>query len=181
MEEMFDGFIEGSTKDSQSITSDWESLQERIEGVELREVKNVLSPSAGSLTELFRRDWELDDGTVDQVFQNILEPAQITGWHVHEITTDRIFVNIGNMKIALYDARTESNTYGLVNIFVIGQFRPGLLVIPPGIWHAVQNTGSSSAALINMVDKAYDYENPDHWRLPINTNKIPYSFKTTTK
>ena len=35
----------------------------------------------------------------------------------------------------------------------------------------------STALIVNMPDRAYDYENPDHWRLPPATTKIPYSFK----
>jgi dTDP-4-dehydrorhamnose 3,5-epimerase len=51
-----------------------------------------------------------------------------------------------------------------------------LVVVPPGVWHGVQNTGSVPGLLLNVVDRAYCYEEPDHWRLPADTANIPYRF-----
>jgi len=170
------GYINGSKKDKQSITADWMGLQKFIEGVQIREVKNVCKRQGGVLTELFRQDWGLDSGVVEQIFQNILQPGEYSGWHAHQFTTDRIFVNCGHMRIGLYDARAESPSFNLVNEFYIGMDRPALLIVPPGVWHAVHNNTSEAAALINMVDRAYQYEDPDHWRLPIDTPEIPYKF-----
>lgn len=171
------GGIPEMQKDTQSITSDWIALQPQIDGVQVREVKNVAKPRGGTLTEVFRKDWSLDAGVIDQVFQNILEPGQISGWHAHRVTTDRIFVNWGLIKIVLFDARKGSRTYGAVNTFQFGLIRPALVIVPPGIWHAVQNVTSTPSALINLVDHAYAYDDPDHWRLPIETDLVPYKFK----
>ena len=170
-----EGYIDGATKDTQSITADWLPFQKLIDGVQVREIKNVLTKGAGMLTEVFRRDWALDAGVVDQVFQNVLDPGQISGWHMHQRTTDRLFVNSGHFKIVLYDARTYSDTFDMVNTFLFGDSRRALVIIPPGVWHAVVNIGSTSAGLINLVDCAYSYEDPDHWRLPSDTDRIPYS------
>ena len=172
-----DGYIEGGKPDSQSITAEWEFLQDTIDGVKLREVRNVIKKQGGVLTEVYRNDWGLDAGEVGQIFQNLLNPRAISGWHVHRYTTDRIFINLGTMKVVLYDARADSDTFGQVNEFVLGQMRPGLLIVPPGVWHGVQNIGCELGALINIVDKAYEYEAPDHWRLPVDTDKIPYDFQ----
>lgn len=170
------GHLDNASKDIQSITSDWLNVQDLINGVCVREVKNVCKRNGGVLTELFRQDWGIENTSVDQVFQNILEPGDISGWHVHQYTTDRIFVNWGRLRIVLFDARTTSPTHGKINEFYFAIDRPALLVVPPGIWHAVQNNTSSSSALINIVDKAYEYSKPDHWRLPINTPEIPFKF-----
>lgn len=170
------GHIPGASKDNQSITADWLKLQGLIDGVQVREVKNVCKRQGGVLTELFRNDWGLDEGSVDQIFQNILQPGEYSGWHVHQFTTDRIFVNWGRMRIGLYDARTGSPSFGRANEFIFGTDRPALVIVPPGVWHAVHNNTGANAALINIVDKAYQYEAPDHWRLPIDTPEIPYKF-----
>ncbi|MDO9635444.1 MAG: hypothetical protein Q7I95_00660, partial [Thiobacillus sp.] len=45
------------------------------------------------------------------------------------------------------------------------------------VWHAVENITSAPALLINAVDKAYRYESPDHFRLPLETDQIPYRFR----
>lgn len=47
---------QGAVRDNQSITSDWQPLQDLIDGVVLREVKPVCKRSGGVLTEIYRRD-----------------------------------------------------------------------------------------------------------------------------
>jgi dTDP-4-dehydrorhamnose 3,5-epimerase len=49
-------------------------------------------------------------------------------------------------------------------------------VIPSGVWHGVQNLQATESRVLNLVDVAYEYEDPDHWRLPADTAEIPYSF-----
>jgi dTDP-4-dehydrorhamnose 3,5-epimerase len=170
-----DGWIEGAVRDRQSITADWMPQQELLSGVQVKEVRNVTGEGK-ALTEIFRRDWELDAGHVDQVFQVVLEPGRVSAWHTHQWTTDRLFVSRGLIKVALYDARKSSDTCGRINEFRCGVARPALIIVPPGVWHGVQNLAAEPACLINLVDRAYQYEDPDHWRLPWDTPMIPYSF-----
>jgi dTDP-4-dehydrorhamnose 3,5-epimerase len=151
-------------------------LQNLIAGVRVRAVRHV-PKSNGVLTEIYRSDWKLDDLDVAQVFQTELLPGAISGWHVHQHTTDRLFVTRGLMKIVLYDAREDSPTHGRINEFRHGTHRPALVLIPPGVWHAVQNYAAEPGALVNLVDRAYAYDDPDHWRLPLGTRLIPYSFQ----
>jgi len=167
--------LPGATKDEQSVTSDWTVLQEPIDGVQLVEVRNVIANS-GHTTEVLRREWFGGGVEIDQVFQVTLGPHGISAWHVHLDTTDRLFVNAGQVKIVLYDSRAGSATRGLVNEFRLGDRRPGLVVIPPGVWHGVQNLQATESRVLNLVDVAYEYEDPDHWRLPADTAEIPYSF-----
>jgi dTDP-4-dehydrorhamnose 3,5-epimerase len=169
------GFVEGCTKDERSIASDWEPLRELIEGVKVKEIKNVPKEN-GFLTEIFRADWGLDEGVISQVFQVNLFPGGITAWHAHQFATDKLFVSSGIMKVVLFDARSASPTHKLINEFRMGLVRPTLIVIPPGVWHGVQNLSKETGCLINLVDRAYAYEDPDHWRLPFDSKEIPYSF-----
>jgi dTDP-4-dehydrorhamnose 3,5-epimerase len=168
--------IAGAIKDPKSITAQWNpSSLSFIDGVFVKEVKNVIKNN-GHLTEIYRQDWELDDLAVAQIFQVSLNPHGISAWHAHEITTDRIFVNSGSIKVVLYDAREESPTYGQINEFRCGELRPMLIIVPPRVWHGVQNYTSEPAALLNIVDKAYQYDDPDHWRIPLDSPEIPYTF-----
>lgn len=167
------GYVAGARRDTQSVTRDWQSLQPLIDGVVVKEVRNV-PKNNGVLTEIWRQDWGLDGLPVGQVFQNLLEGHAVTSWHVHQATTDRIFVNHGLMKLVLYDGRRGSGSFGRINEFRIGLVRPALVVVPPGVWHLVQNLNATPSLLLNLVDRAYDYESPDHWRLPSDTAEIPY-------
>ncbi len=165
-----------ATKDKQSITADWVPFEtDLIDGVKVKEVKNVLKNN-GFLTEIYRNEWHLDEMPIGQIFQVTLIPGGLSAWHAHEITTDRLFVNQGTIRVVLYDGREDSATYGRINEFRVGLSRPMLIIVPPKVWHGVYNHGSSDACLLNIVDKPYVYEDPDHWRLPADTPEIPYRF-----
>lgn len=168
--------IDGAMKDRQTITARWTPSEQRlIDGVTVREVLNV--PKAnGYLTEMFRRDWGETGGVVDQVFQVVLDPGAISAWHAHANTTDRLFVSYGRARIVLYDGREDSPTRGAINEFRFGTIRPAMIHIPPRVWHGVQNVADGPAILINIVDRAYDYADPDHWRVPADSPEIPFTF-----
>jgi dTDP-4-dehydrorhamnose 3,5-epimerase len=174
------GALPGATRDRQSVMRDWQPQLHLIDGVIIKEVRNVAKDN-GIVTEMWRDDWDLPGSHVAQVFQASLEAGSISAWHVHRHATDRLFANHGLLKIALYDARAGSRSHGRVNVIRCGTARPLLVVVPPGVWHGVQNLGSTVALLVNMPDRAYRYESPDHWRLPHDTPEIPYSFTSIAR
>lgn len=168
--------LDGMESRAQSVTSEWELVdQPEIDGVVLREIRSVPT-SYGHLAEMWRADWKVDAGGVEQVFSSTIEPGAVTAWHAHGQTTDRLHVAFGQLLIVLYDGRRNSSTYGTVNTWRLGAVRRGLLVVPPGVWHGVKNESGQSALLLNAVDQAYAYEGPDHWSVPPDSPTIPYSF-----
>lgn len=170
------GLLPGAIKDPQSITGEWQFLKKTIHGVEVKEVRHVPKEN-GYLTEIWRSDWAVDSEPMDQVFQVMLKPGGVSAWHTHQITLDRLFVNHGVIKVVLFDARKDSPTHGMINVFRLGTIRPALVVVPAGVWHGLQNISNEPALVLNLVDKAYRYEDPDHWRLPTDTDQIPYRFE----
>jgi dTDP-4-dehydrorhamnose 3,5-epimerase len=164
-------------KNPQSVTPDWRFVDTpAIEGVATREVRHV-PVNTGYLTELVRTEWLPDNPRIDQVFQRVLDPGAISAWHRHAETTDRLFCSLGNILLVLYDGRPGSRTHGTVSEHRIGSLRPTLVVVPPGVWHGVKNVGLEPGVLINIVDRAYDYTDPDHWSIPWSEESgIPYRF-----
>lgn len=170
--------LPAAIKDQQNITKDWTpSKPGLIDGVLVREIKPVLT-AYGHLNEIFRAEWQPENNRVDQVFVSTFQTAGLSAWHAHEVTTDRLFVVAGQMRIVLYDSRRDSPTFGKLNEIKLGAQRPSLVVIPPKVWHGVQNYLDMPAVLLNAVDHAYCYENPDHYRLESDDPSIPYSFST---
>ena len=167
--------IEGAVKDGQLVTSEWRILQRRIDGVEAREVLHV-PRDHGVITEMYRSEWDPTGLPVTQVYQSRLLPGAIGAWSCHARSIDRLFVNQGYVKLVLYDGREDSETFGCVNEIHTGDARPAFVVIPTGVWHGLQNLGTSDALMVNLPTLAYDYENPDHYRLPWDTQSIPYSW-----
>ncbi|MBF5003507.1 cupin domain-containing protein [Diaphorobacter caeni] len=172
-----DEWLFSGCKDSQTTYADWSLARGvQIHGVQSKQITNVLTDD-GSLTEIYRKDWQLDDLPVEQIFQKIMSPGSVSAWHAHRRATDRLFCGYGRVKVVLYDARKHSPTQGLLTVHRLALERPTLLVVPPGIWHGVQTVSDSPAIVINAVDIAYSYEDPDHWRLPPDSPEIPYQFK----
>lgn len=149
-------------KDPQLVTSDWDPVNcPEIEGVRTKLIGNVLG-DRGYLTEIYRRDWQLDQAGVDQVFQKVMLPGDLSAWHAHKHTVDRLFCAYGRVKLVLFDGREGSRTQGRLAQYRLGTERPALIVIPPGVWHGVQALGQHASVLINIVDAAYSYEDPNH-------------------
>ena len=164
-------------KDKQSVTPEWDVVQALIDGVILREVRNVLG-SNSRLTEVFRPEWEPSRAPVAQVFQVLIYPGNTPDWNCHKQTLDRLFVGVGQIKLVLFDGREASPTYRRINEFNLGEARPGLVTIPPGVWHALQCRGPAGALVLNLPSHPYNYEDPDHYRLPGDTSEIPYTFRS---
>jgi dTDP-4-dehydrorhamnose 3,5-epimerase len=163
-------------KDPQLVSPDWNPVEPLgIDGVTAKQITNVLT-NDGYLTEIWRADWALDGGAIGQVFQRVIEPGGVSGWHAHGETVDRLFCAFGRVRLGLYDARQDSPTHGRSAQLRLGRERPALVIVPPGVWHAVANVGTEPAVFVNAVDHAYTYDDPDHYRVPIDSPQIPVAF-----
>jgi dTDP-4-dehydrorhamnose 3,5-epimerase len=161
------------TKDKPQIEPDWSFVDDvEICDLVLKRIDNVPTDD-GYLTEIWRRDWLLDEHDPEQVFQRLIEPGTCSGWHAHARSTDRLFCAFGRIKLGLFDGRLESPTHGAVAEIRIGIERPAMVVIPPGVWHGVRNLGSTAALYVNVTSPAYDYGDPDHFREPSDSRLIP--------
>ena len=169
------GEASAAAKDAAHITKDWVVDRQLIEGVRTREIRNVVTAN-GITTEVYRRDWEIVDGQVEQAIHVSLRGGAVSAWHQHRYRWDFIMVVDGHVRIVLHDPREDSPTCGQVDVFHLSPARPTLLAVPPWIWHGVKNLSSTASSFVNLFDRPYNYEDPDEWRLPPDTDEIPYSF-----
>lgn len=167
--------LPGATKGFATVTPQGEVLRDLIEGVRVREGRNVVTPRSTTV-EVHRSDWEDGAVAIGQVIHVTMNGHAISAWHCHERQTDRIFVTNGTLRLVLYDARDGSPTRGRVNEFLLSPMRPTLVTVPPGVWHGVQNVASATAAFVNLFNAPYCHDDPDEWRLPADTDAIPYRF-----
>ena len=162
-------------KDSAHITPGGVLIRDLIEGSAVREGVHIVTAN-GITTELFREDWGLPMDRLRQAIHVSLRPGALSAWHMHKLKTDHVFCLAGHLRVVLYDGREGSPTRGKVDVHHIAGVRPQLLVIPPDVWHGIQNLGSEPACFVNYFDDAYDHANPDEYRLPPGTDEIPYRF-----
>lgn len=162
-------------KDRMSSDKNWNVQQDLIEGVKVKKLANVCD-DRGTVCEIFRVDWMVSDEPIPQVFQTSIYPGRVKAWIVHRRHTDRLFVATGMLQLALFDDRADSLTRGRINEFFLGELNRGLLVVPPGVYHGWKNIGDKESVVISLPTEAYDYENPDVFRVDAHNGGIPYSW-----
>ena len=64
---------------------------------------------------------------------------------------------------------------------MLSAFRRQIVNVPRNVWHADHNIGSSDVLVVNLPTTAYDHANPDKYRLPIDTDLIPYKFPPSAR
>jgi dTDP-4-dehydrorhamnose 3,5-epimerase len=160
--------------DQQTVTSDGDRVRALISGVVLRPAVTHVD-DRGELCEVYDPRWQVSNDPLVYVYQAMVRPGMTKGWVVHERQDDRIFVSLGFLKIVLYDARPGSPTRGQVDELFLSERNRALLVIPRGVFHAVQNVGNVDAYFVNTPTRPFDHHQPDKRRLPLDTDQIPYS------
>jgi dTDP-4-dehydrorhamnose 3,5-epimerase len=150
-----------------------------IDGLRFRPTRPV-AHADGHVTEVARTSWDILDKPIVQVHTTTTLPGRVRAWGLHQLGSDRLFVVDGLVKIAVFDGRRESPTFGNLAEFLISEKNPGLIVIAPNLYHGWKNIGSTVATIINMPDRMYDYDRPDALDLPWDseaaTRLIPYQW-----
>jgi dTDP-4-dehydrorhamnose 3,5-epimerase len=162
-------------KDLATVTPDGHSLQPLPHGVVFRDAVTH-TDDRGTLCELFDPRWQWHGGPLAYAYFVTLRPGKVKGWAMHRLHDDRYFIMFGELEVVLYDARPDSPTRGLLAKVVLSEHRRRLMTIPAGVWHADHNIGSKDSVIVNLPTAPYDHANPDKYRLPIDTDQIPYSF-----
>jgi dTDP-4-dehydrorhamnose 3,5-epimerase len=139
-----------------------------IDGVIFRPTRPVPHED-GTLAEIARTDWPEVGGPIVHVHVTTTEPGRTRAWGLHQRSTDRLFVVKGLVSIVVFDGRVGSPTQGVANEFKVSERNPGLLVIPPNLYHGWKVTGTEEAFIVNMPSSAYDYASPDALDLPYDS------------
>jgi dTDP-4-dehydrorhamnose 3,5-epimerase len=146
-----------------------------IEGVVTKPLK-LIPDERGWLMEILRADWE-HFGRFGQAYVTAAYPQVVKAWHMHKKQTDNMACVKGMMKLVLCDGRDKSKTKGEIDELVIGEKNPMLVQIPPGVWHGFKTVSAECALLVNVPDEMYNHKKPDEYRLPPDTDRIPYDWK----
>jgi dTDP-4-dehydrorhamnose 3,5-epimerase len=143
---------------------------DRIEGVIYRQVRPVPHED-GALVEIARAEWTELVQPIVQVHLTTTLAGRKRAWGLHQRSADRLFVVKGLVSLVIYDGRHESPTWGLVNEFKMSERNPGLVVIPPNLYHGWANIGIDEALIVNMPSVQYDYDGPDAFDLPYDSEQ----------
>lgn len=145
-----------------------------IEGVRTKSLR-VIPDERGYLMEMLRADDDIFQ-RFGQTYLSVVYPGVVKGWHYHKVQTDYFVVVKGMAKVVLYDSREGSATKGEISEYFLGERNPTLLVVPPLVLHGMKGIGMEPAYLINCPTHAYNYSNPDEFRIPPHGSEIPYDW-----
>lgn len=145
-----------------------------IKGVKVKKLK-VIPDDRGRLMEILRSDDDIFT-KFGQVYMTTAKPGIVKAWHWHKKQTDNFTCVAGKIRLALYDARKDSATYGQVQDFEISLEDPILVQIPTGVYHGFKCISKEEAVVINTVTEPYDHKNPDEYRLDAYDNDIDYDW-----
>jgi dTDP-4-dehydrorhamnose 3,5-epimerase len=146
-----------------------------IQGVAVKDLR-VVPDERGRLTEILRSDSELFRN-FGQVYFTTTYTGVIKAWHMHRVQDDNVACIIGMIKLVLYDGRDESPTRGEIMELFAGEHNPVLVHIPPGVFHGWKCISDKEAYVVNVPTELYNYEDPDEFRLPIDTDEIAYDWE----
>jgi dTDP-4-dehydrorhamnose 3,5-epimerase len=163
-------------KDVQSVSSNGTRIAPLIDGIVIRSAITH-SDERGTVSEIYSLSWGVHPNPIVHIYQVSIRPGKVKGWALHYKHDDRLYLLQGTVKFVFYDEREESPTCKMLNEVVISDYHRSLIIIPRGVFHALQNIGNNDAILVSVPTEAYDYEDPDVYRLPVDTDLIPYKFE----
>jgi len=144
-----------------------------IDGIIWQQLK-IIEDDRGAVLHMVRSD-NIGGNGFGEIYFSELKSGVIKGWKMHYQMTQRLSVPFGLVRFVLYDGRKDSATFGQISIYLIG--RPdnyGLLRVPPGIWYAFQNIGTTSAIVANCSDLIHDPN--ESTTMPLNSKIIDFSW-----
>ncbi len=167
-----------AAKQKQTVTSEGVSVAPLLDGVIRNSVTSHVD-ERGFLVEAFDPRWEWVDEPLVYSYVTTVRPGYAKGWGLHKKHSDRYFLLFGHLELVLYDVRPESPTYGQISIAKLSEYKRGHVTIPPLVWHALRNVGSTDVVVINFPTIQFDHADPDKYGLPLENDVIPYSFAGT--
>ncbi|MEE8423725.1 MAG: dTDP-4-dehydrorhamnose 3,5-epimerase family protein [Thermodesulfobacteriota bacterium] len=148
-----------------------------IKGVEIKELK-ALTDERGFLMEMLRRDDPVFE-KFGQVYVTCCKYGVAKAWHYHKEQTDHFVTVFGKALVVLYDMREDSPSKGEVQEFVLEappSKKTVLLKIPKQVAHGFTATEKEEARIINVPTLTYNYDTPDEYRFPWDSQEIPYKW-----
>lgn len=113
-------------------------------------------------------------GAFGEIYFSVIYPGIIKGWHLHSRMTINYAVVDGNIKLALYDQRSDSPTHGQIQEIVFGQVNYQLVRVPPGVVNGFTAVGGQRAIVANCANIPHDPT--EITRIDPFTPTIPYDW-----
>lgn len=127
----------------------------KIDGVLWYPLKKY-ADQRGWLSELYREDEVPEMYHPVMGYISMTEPGIARGPHEHVAQADYFcFVGPSSFKLYLWDNRSNSATFGVMQTEVVGEDNRMAVVVPPGVVHAYKNIGGKAGLVFNFANQLY--------------------------
>jgi dTDP-4-dehydrorhamnose 3,5-epimerase len=146
-----------------------------MDGVALISLRQF-SDERGSVMHFLRSDAPHFKAFGEIYFSTVF-PGKVKAWHSHTRKTVNLAVPVGEMRLVLFDGRSQGETSGELIEVILSPSNYQLLSISPGVWYGFQCLGAVPAFMANCATEPYE---PAEGRtLPHDTSQIPYRWSLT--
>jgi len=145
-------------------------MKKNIEGIKITPLK-IISDDRGSVMHMLRNDSEVFDKFGEIYFSTIFKD-KIKAWHRHKEATLNYACVFGEVKLALFDDRKGSSTFGEYQELLLSLKNYNLITIPPNIWNGFKGCNDEFSIIANCLNLPHNER--EMVRLDINDNHFKY-------
>lgn len=109
-----------------------------------------------------------------EIYFSWIYANKIKAWSKHLKMSMNYAVPVGNVKVVLFDDRKDSNTFGKIAEYYLGEDNYYLLTIPNNIWYGIIEIGKLQAMVANCATIVHD--TLEIIKLDPFDPKIPYNW-----
>ena len=125
-------------------------MNKNIEGIKISPLK-IISDDRGSVMHMLRNDSQVFEKFGEIYFSTIYE-NKIKAWHLHKEATLNYACIYGKVKLALYDEREKSKTFGVYQELFLSLEDYSLITIPPNIWNGFKGINKGHSIIANCLN-----------------------------
>lgn len=126
-----------------------------MKGVEVKRL-DIKRDERGWLVEIMRSEEQRRSDRFGQFLITTAYPGYIKGNHYHTRKFEWYCVIRGEGKLIL-----ENNATGEREVIALSEEEPALVMISPGITHAIENTGKEMLSVLIYIDESFNESDPD--------------------
>jgi dTDP-4-dehydrorhamnose 3,5-epimerase len=132
-----------------------------------------IADERGKVMHMLRNDAKGFTG-FGEIYFSCVYAGVVKAWHFHKRMVCNYAVPFGQIKLALYDTRSESPTRGGIQEILLGEQNYCLVTIPPLIWSGFKGLGSTMSIVANCSSIPHDPAESE--RLDPFENDIPFEW-----
>jgi dTDP-4-dehydrorhamnose 3,5-epimerase len=141
-----------------------------IDGVRIDPLQQ-LHDERGAIFHMLRADDPVFEA-FGEIYFSFVHPGWVKGWHLHTRMTLNYAVPVGQVRLVLYDARTQSATMGQIQEIELGAHAYQRVRVPNGVWNGFLGLGAIDSLVANCATLPHDPA--EMQRMPPNDARIPY-------